>query len=145
MYILIKQGFDKKNIVTPFIKEFDKKQINGKLLIEYSKNPSMINQLKDKFSKRNQLSGIWLVLTNEISNIDLVDKVNADNNAMANDKAVGNVSVSNKNAHINVVYSDTGSPIARNGEKDPDQLEIDMNQSPSVELEMEQEEGHTFQ
>ena len=56
--LLLRAKFDKM-VVKTFLKEFKKMLINGKTLQQYKENVELIDELRKKFSKNNQIDGIW--------------------------------------------------------------------------------------
>lgn len=67
-YHLVKNNFESQ-VISLFLKEFGKKNIDGKQLIKMKDNNKLIDQLKLQFTNKNQENAIWYVVKNSINKL----------------------------------------------------------------------------
>ena len=68
--VLTKNEFDSK-VIDAFIQQFNKKFINGKVLLKMKQKSELVDSLILQFSKENQGFGIWIVIKSAIDDLKI--------------------------------------------------------------------------
>ena len=68
--VLTKNEFDHK-FIDAFIEEFDKKFINGKVLLKMKQKPELVDSLILQFSTEHQGFGIWVAIKSAIDDLKI--------------------------------------------------------------------------
>ena len=67
--LLLKDKLDEKEIVQPFLKEFNQQHITGQKIVKFITSPCLIDELRKEFSIPNQAFGIWVVIKCEMAQV----------------------------------------------------------------------------